>query len=125
MRCLERNKQSFWYALFLRKNKVLDDNGKQTGEYSIDYATPVRIMGNVSSARGETSTNQFGDSLDYDRVIVLDAPEVVIDEYSVLWIDTTPVIVDGVTETPYDYTVKKVARSLNSVSIAVKKVQVS
>jgi hypothetical protein len=31
---------------------------------------------------------------------------------------------DGTTETPHDYVVKKVARSLNSVSIAISKVAV-
>ena len=61
-----------------------------------------------------------------------DAPP--IDEYTVLWVDTVPQVdEDGalVTNeeneviTPHDYIVKKVARSLNSVSIAISKVNVS
>ena len=45
---------------------------------------------------------------------------------SVFWIDTPPEIAeDGTTNTPHDYIVKKVATSLNSVSIAVSKVSVA
>lgn len=45
---------------------------------------------------------------------------------TVFWIDTLPEIAeDGTTNTPHDYIVKKVATSLNSVSIAVSKVSVA
>ena len=68
-------------------------------------------------------TRQFGESESYDKVIVLDNPNTPIDEYSTLWVDTLPLLnEDGSTETPHDYVVKKVARSLNSVSIAISKV---
>lgn len=61
----------------------------------------------------------------YDKVIVMDDPRTVIDEYSIMWIDKLPVMNrDGTTDTPHDYVVKKVARSLNSVSIAVAKVEI-
>ena len=69
---------------------------------------------------------QFGDSESYDKVIVLDDKNIPIDEYSILWVDTLPTLnEDGSTETPHDYVVKQVARSLNSVSIAVSKVNVN
>ena len=49
-----------------------------------------------------------------------------IDEYSVLWIDKLPQLnEDGTTDTPHDYIVQRVARGLNSISIAVRKVSVS
>jgi hypothetical protein len=54
----------------------------------------------------------------------IDAPP--IDEYSVLWIDKLPQLnEDGTTDTPYDYIIQRVAKSLNSISIAVSKVTVS
>ena len=102
-----------------------DDYGNLTGEYEISYDKPVQLLGNISAARGETITRQFGDDVAYDRVIVLEDPLCPIDEFSILWIDTPPVLdADGNTETPHDYMVRKVARSINSVSIAVSKVNV-
>ena len=68
---------------------------------------------------------QFGESESYDKVIVLDNLKSPINEYSILWVDTLPHLNDdGTTDTPHDYIVKKVARSLNSVSIAISKVNV-
>lgn len=125
MRCLRRNKVTFFYALYSGKIPITDDYGNKTGEYEIIYGNPVEILGNVSAARGETVTRQFGEDEAYDRVIVLEDPNAPIDEFSILWIDTKPEIdTDGGTKTPHDYVVKKVARSINSVSIAVSKVTV-
>lgn len=125
MRCLRRNKSKFFYALYKEKTPLEDDYGNKTGEYEIAYKNPVELKGNISAARGETITRQFGEDVTYDRVIVLDDPKCPIDEFSILWIDTLPEIgVGGDTQTPHDYVVKKVARSINSVSIAVSKVTV-
>lgn len=125
MRCMSRNKSTFYYALYDNRNEIIDDYGNHTGQYEITFGTPVKTDGNISAARGEIQSRQFGDSETYDKVIVLDNPNTPIDEHSILWVDTTPVIVSGETETPHDYIVKKVARSLNSVSIAISKVQVN
>lgn len=124
MRCVMRNKTSFYYALYTVQTEIIDDYGNVTGEYSVQYSNPIKILGNVSAAQGETQSRQFGESETYDKVIVLDDPNTPIDEYSILWVDTRPELVDGVTTTPHDYIVKKVARSLNSVSIAISKVAV-
>ena len=71
-------------------------------------------------------SRQFGDSESYDKVIVLDNVNIQINEHSILWVDTLPIIKeDGTTDTSHDYIVKKVARSLNSVSIAISKVDVN
>jgi hypothetical protein len=75
---------------------------------------------------GETQVQQFGVSENYDKVIVLDDKNAPIDEHSILWVDTLPYLnEDGTTDTPHDYIVKKIARSLNGVSIAIRKVSVS
>lgn len=125
MRCLRRNKSQFFYALYKEKTPLEDDYGNKTGEYEIAYEKPVALKGNISAARGETITRQFGEDVTYDRVIVLEDPQCPIDEFSVLWIDTEPVLeVDGTTKTPHDYGVTKVATSINSVAIAVSKVTV-
>ena len=125
MRILQRNRVRIFYANYIGKVPVTDENGFKTGEYKILYSNPEETGGNVSSARGEVVTRQFGDDVSYDRVIVMDDPKVPITESSVLWIETMPTIFpDGTTDTPYDYIVKHVAPSLNSVSIAVSKVNV-
>ncbi len=125
MKILNRNRVRIFYANYIDKVPVTDENGYQTGEYRIVYSNPVEVGGNVSSARGEVVTRQFGDDESYDRVIVMDDPNVPITKSSVLWIETMPTIKpDGATDTPYDYIVKQVAPSLNSVSIAVSKVTV-
>lgn len=116
MRCLSRNKRAFWYALYEGLEPILDANGNETGRSIPKYSEPVKASGNISSAKGSAETEQFGITLQYDKVIIVDNTP--IDENSVLYIDKEP---DGA----YDYIVKKVARSLNSVSIAVRKVDVS
>ena len=126
MRCMVRNQTKFYYALYIGKNERKDEYGNLNGEYEVVYGNPVGVKGNVSSAMGETQVQQFGGSESYDKVIVLDNPNTPIDEYSILWVDTLPHLnEDGTTNTPHDYVVKKVAKSLNSVSIAISKVQVS
>ena len=124
MRGLTRNKTAFYYALYTGQTEIIDEYGNVTGEYSVQYSDPIRSRGNVSAAQGEMQTRQFGESEAYDKIIVLDDPKCPIDEYSILWVDTLPELTDGVTTTPHDYIVKKVARSLNSASIAISKVAV-
>ena len=125
MRTLNRNKIRIYYANYGGRTPLKDEYGNLTGEYKISYDRPFALMANVSAARGESTTRQFGEDVSYDRIIVLDDPAFPIAETSILWIDTPPEInEDGSTDTPHDYIVKQVATSLNSVSIAVSKVDV-
>ena len=119
LRTLERNKQVIYYALYEDKEPVLDENGNETGEYEILYSSPTALRINVSAARGESSTRPFGNTENYDKVLMTDDLSIPITETSILWIDSLD------TEKPHDYIVKKIAKSLNSVSIAVSKVSVS
>ena len=113
---------TFYYANYVRKEEIVDEYGNKTGEYKVVYGNPVECKGNISAAQGEMESRQFGDSESYDKVIVLNNVNIPIDEYSILWVDSLPHIK---TDTPHDYIVKKVARSLNSVSIAISKVDVN
>ena len=125
MRCLARNKITFFYALHERQTEITDEYGNATGQYEVIYTKPTKTRGNVSAAQGEMESRQFGESESYDKVIVLDDRNTPIDEYAILWVDTLPHLnEDGTTDTPHDYIVKKVARSINSVSIAISKVSV-
>jgi hypothetical protein len=122
---LTRNKTKFYYASYIGETEIVDDYGNLTGEYDVSHSTPIECKGNISAAQGETQSRQFGESESYDKVIVLDDRNTPIDEYSLLWIDTLPVLnEDGSTDTPHDYIVRQVARGLNGVSIAISKVDV-
>ena len=125
MRGMVRNKSKFYYASYIGENEIIDEYGNATGEYAISYGNPVEVLGNVSAAQGEMQSRQFGESESYDKVIVLDDRNAPIDEHSILWVDTLPHLnEDGSTDTSYDYTVKRIAKSLNGVSIAIRKVRV-
>lgn len=133
MVCMSRNKSRFFYALYMSKEQGTDDWGNPTGGVDITYGDPQECRANVSAAKGETQTRQFGESENYDKVIVMEGSSPPIDEYSILWIDRVPRLDEngalalndeGEVITPHDYIVKKVARSLNSVSIAISKVNV-
>lgn len=124
MRCLVRNRVKFYYASYVGETELVDEYGNATGEYAVSYSNPIALLGNISAAQGEMQSRQFGESESYDKVVVLDdrAP---LDEHSILWVDTLPVLnEDGTTDTPHDYIVKKVAKSLNGVSVAIRKVNV-
>ena len=118
MRLLRRNKQTIYYALYEGKKPLTDEYGNSTGEYEVLYSEPILLKINVSAARGEYSTRQFGEMENYDKILVTDDINLPISETSILWIDSLD------TTKPHDYIVKKVAKSLNSVSYAVSKVNV-
>ena len=126
MLTLHRNKTSFHYCLYQGKTELTDDDGMPTGEYVISYSDPVLMRANVSRATGNTNLEQFGNSLDYDKVIVTAEMNCPIDENSILFIDKSPAKDEnGNYLYDFDYVVEKVAKSLNSISIAVKKVNVN
>ena len=126
MRYLTRNKTAFYFAAHIGEIEIIDEYGNSTGEYRLTYGNPVKMLGNVSAAQGEMQNRQFGESESYDKVIALENMNAPIDEYSILWVDTLPHLnPDGTTDTPHDYIVRRIAKSLNGVSIAIRKVDVS
>lgn len=146
MRCLERNKRTFWYCLYTDREAIVDEYGNETSEYRPIYSKPVEMEANISPATGMSNTEQFGNLDSYDKVIVTDDLSCPIDENTVLFIDKEPEYTEVDSHTvdegdalyaddevtpvsysvpAYDYVVKRVAKSLNVVSIAVSKVKVS
>lgn len=144
MRALERNKQQFWYCLFDSASEIEDEYGNATGELDVRYLEAVEMYANISPATGQAQTEIFGGLDNYDKVIVTDDLNCPIDEQTVLFIDKEPEYDEETEEVPvesgtlygeqtesvvikrpkYDYIVKRVAVSLNSISIAVRKVNV-
>lgn len=142
-----RNDTDFWYCLLdpTTEHAVIDEHGNETGEIIPHYEEAQSYFANISPATGQAQTEQFGNLDSYDKVIVTRDMECPIDEHSVLFIEKEPEyttvathevvegnalyaddeIVEVVYSQPkYDYIVKRVARSLNSISIAIRKVDV-
>lgn len=128
MRCLRKNKREFWYALYLGNEDGKDENGLYTGEHTAKYSAPKKYKANISAAKstsiyGDVIVETFGTDIQYDKVIVIDDPDFEIDEHTVLCIDK-PLTYDANGRMEYDYIVTKVARSINSVSYAIRRVTV-
>lgn len=117
---------------------MTDEYGNSTGEMDRIYANAVMMNANISAATGQAQTEMFGNLDSYDKVIVTDDLNCQIDEHTVLFVDKEPeypVITPSASASTsevqydtahpkYDYIVKRVAKSLNSVSIAIRKVDV-
>ena len=128
MRLNDRNKQTFWYALYAGIEDSYDEYGNINGTHAT-YGKPVKALGNISPGRGTAITQPFGVDDMYDKTITVEDRDTLIDEYSVLWVETPPILKeDGTTETPWDYIVRRVARGLptfGNAHIAISKVSVS
>ena len=123
------NKTAFYYATFGAESEITvteDSETYYTGESAETYSNPVLFRANISPARGNASFEQYGLLKSYDKTIMTCDLSLPIDELSVLWIDTPPIIDEtGATETPYDYRVVGISKSLNSATYYVKKVDVA
>ncbi len=127
MKTLLRNLRTFWYCLYDGKVELEDEDGNVTGDYAVQYQDPVALRGHISTARGTVQDEVFGQDISYDRVIILDDPNCPIDENTVLFVDKEPEMVsDGTVSRPlFDYVVRRVARSLNSVAYAIERADVT
>lgn len=121
---MERNKSTFYYLLYDEKVPVYDADGYETGEQTVSYSEAVSMQANISAATGQSQVEQFGNLENYDKVIVTDDMTCPINENTVLFVDKEPTY-DSEGKPAYDYTVRRVAKSLNSISIAIRKVNVS
>lgn len=120
MRTLKRNQQPVYFALFTGKTQTVDQYGDPTGEPVVTYSTPELLMCNVSPSRGTADAELFGINLDYSKTLCVEDVNCPIQEDSILWIERTPE-----NNTPHNYIVKAVAKSLNNIVYAVQEVKVS
>ena len=127
MRTSQRNSQKIYYSLYLGKTPIYDEYGNQTGEYELTYATPVGFTLNVSAARGTSDVEQFGIDLNYSKTMVTHDMTCPINEASRLWIGKEATITEDnvTTVTPHNYVVLAVAKSINSITYAIKEVSVT
>ena len=88
------------------------------------YSEAKPLMASVSAARGTAEYVLFGTITSYDKVIITDDMNCQMDEQSILFVDKRPEF-DEYDNPLGDYVVKRVARSLNHISYAVSKVEMS
>lgn len=124
MKLLKRNLSTVYYCQYESQTPKTDDNGYETGEMDTVYKRPVRMKCSVSPAMGYAQVNLFGNLESYDKVLITDDMNCPIDENTVLFIDKKPEF-DSEGVPLFDYTVRRVAKSLNCIAYAVRKVTVS
>ena len=124
MKLMTRNLQTIYYATCSGETTAYDEDGLETGEHPPGYSSPVALKCSVSPAGGTAQTEIFGVLDAYSRVVITEDTDCPIDEETVLFVDVDP------PENPgdafvYDYIVKRVAKSLNSIAYLIHKVAIS
>lgn len=115
MRDLRRNQQKILYSL-LDQCKDSDEWGNTVDVKG--YGTPKEMRISISANQGETSAQPFGAELKYDREMCTHNMSCPIDEYSRIWIDSSA-------DSPHNYEVVGVSRSLNCIRYAIRKVNIN
>ena len=110
MRGLKRNETPVYYRRYIGMEDARDDYGHLTGEKVLSYADPVPISASVSPASGRVSEQLFGTSLDYDYTILSHDKELPVHEEDLI-------LLGGCS-----CAVSRIAKSLNVLAIAVKRV---
>lgn len=124
MLAMDINKRPFYYCLYLGSQDIVDGGGYKTGEKKLLYDEEVLMEANVSEAKGRSEAEQFGTDLKYDKVILTCDMDCPIDEHTVLFVDKAPEY-DSDGSPRFDYVVSRVAKSLNAITYAIRKVDVT
>ena len=123
MRSLRKNNQHLWYETYKGKKPILDEDGYETGETFASYSVPVIFHANLSAAKGIAGTEAFGVTVNYTKTVSTSDVNLPIAETSRIWYETDPVLNDDGTADgdSADYSVEQIAKSLNGLMIALKK----
>ena len=123
MRSLRKNNQRLWYAIYKEKTPILDEDGFETGETVASYSVPKVFYDNLSAAKGIVGTEAFGVTANDTKTVSTSDVNLPITETSRIWCETEPVLNDDGTADgdSADYSVEQIAKSLNGLMIALKK----
>lgn len=137
MRSLKKNLQRLWYSTYAGQiteyyrdndgNIIYDEvDGRSIPRIKSEragYSNPVSFYANISAAKGTSDSEVFGVSLDYTKTISTCDMALPISETSLIWFETEPTYnADGTVDSnSADYSVAAIARSLNNVVYAIKK----
>jgi len=122
MRCLRRNKQKIYYALYSGFTNNVDANGNYTGDKTVSYSAPTALWICLSTGRDTESVEAYGVSGNHAYSLVTDDMACPIDEKSVLWVGIEPTTTIGeiTTNNPPNYRVESVVRGLNSIAYTIR-----
>ena len=147
MRILSRNKKDLWYANRVSASYVTDNNNLKTGEKTQTYGNPIKARmsmaissgANNLGSQGIASLEPYGIVTGYTARAVTEDLNCSMNEESRIWYgilpthtETRTITVNGQTTTqevevpnPYNYTVVRMAKSLNHLIYYLKEVDVS
>ena len=109
MRCLRRNETEFEYLPYEECVERITDDGDHTGEMAPGYGDPVPMRGNISTPSGQTNNTFYGQDIRYTHTLVMNKPEVPIQEGGAIrWKGEK-------------YDIRAVRESLNVLSVALRK----
>ena len=117
MRTVKRNKRPVAYAFYQGVTELTDSDGNLTGEYSVQYTTPVKALMNVSGGRGQADIAMFGLTQTFGRTATTEDLDVPWNTQTVMWIEKDP------DTEPFDYRVVAVSRTINQVVLALSEVE--
>ena len=125
MRTMTRNRRVFYSAAHASTVLGTDKDGNYT-EPMTTYDEVTKRMGVFTPANGRADVELFGTTELYDKVITLNLTDDYLAVGSVLWVDTLPEFdAKGNVTNAYDYVVVRVAKSLNFINVAIRKVDVA
>lgn len=109
MRLLRRNTTEFEYLPFTGVKPDVNEDGEHTGDFHPEYGETVTYRGNISSPSGHTIQQFYGEEIRYTHTLVMDQPDVPIEEQGVIrWNGDL-------------YDIVAVRPSLNALSLALRK----
>lgn len=117
MRTLKRNKRPVAYAFYTGAQEKTGEWGNYTGEYAVNYTTPVKALMNVSGGRGQADIALFGLTDTFARTATTEDLATPFNTETVFWIETDP------DTEPFDYRVVAVSRTINQVVLALAEVE--
>lgn len=117
MRTVKRNKRPVAYAFYDGVTELTDTDGNLTGEYSVQYTTPVKTLMNVSGGRGQADIALFGLTQTFARTATTEDLTTPFNTQTVFWVEKNP------DTEPFDYRVVAVSRTINQVVLALAEVE--
>jgi hypothetical protein len=109
--------------------ETVDEDGNILESNIPVYGDPIEIKANVSADEGRafresTSVEMFGIDVFYDKVITIEGVGHPFNEATVFYINKSPYS-DGDIDEAFDYRATRIAESLNSTVVAVKRVDMT
>lgn len=115
MKCLNRNKRTFYYSNLSENAEILDNSGNRTGEFKLVYTDPISCTGNISEGDIRNYIEIFGTGLTGGKIIVIDTKDFNMNDQTRFWIDVD-------TDSDYDFILYGFEKGTYSTTLILKTV---